>query len=105
MTGDAKRDNAVAVRLTASEKSALEARAAIQGTSLSSYIRAVLLDEAARPLPALAAASELLAICHALLHVTGTDELTQTELEAFVRERARMVFEILRAHGHHGIRP
>lgn len=105
MTGNDKRNEVVAVRLTAAEKQQLEARAAIYGGSLSDHMRDVLLGHAARPLPNLAAAAELLAICHTLVDAVESGAPIPHELKDFARERAEMVFEILRQHGHRGTLP
>lgn len=106
MTGNETRDEVVAVRLTASEKQWLEARAAIFSGSLADHMRDVLLGHAARrPLPNLAAAAELLAICQTLVDAVESSERIPRELKEFARERAEMVFEILRQHGHRGTLP
>jgi len=105
MTGNEKRNEVVAVRLTSSEKQKLEARAAIYGGSLSDHMRDVLLGHAARPLPNLAAAAELFAICQSLVDAVESSERIPRGLKVFARERAKMVFEILRQHGHRGTLP
>lgn len=105
MTGNKKRDAVVAVRLTASEKQRLEARAALHGGPLSDYLRDVLLGHAGRPLPNLAAAGELLAICQTLVDAVETGAGVSPQLKQFAQERAEIVFEILRQHGHGGTVP
>ncbi|KAB2911751.1 MAG: hypothetical protein F9K30_21540 [Dechloromonas sp.] len=105
MTGNGKRDVVVAVRLTASEKQKLEARAALHGGPLSDYLRDVLLGHAARPLPNLAAAAELLAICQTLVDAAEVRADLSPQLKEFAQERAERVFEILRQHGHKGTIP
>lgn len=105
MTGNETRDEVVSMRLTASEKQMLEAKAAIYGGSLSDNARDVLLAHAARPLPNLAAAAELLAICQTLIDAVEAGAGVSPQLKQFARERAEMVFEILRQHGHKGTVP
>jgi len=105
MTGNEKRDEVVAVRLTGSEKRRLEARAALYGGPLSDYLRDVLLGHAGRPLPNLAAAGELLSICQTLVDAAESSVGVSPQLKQFARERAEMVFEILRQHGHGGSVP
>lgn len=102
MTGNEKRDEVVAVRLTASEKQRLEAKAALYGGPLADYLRDVLLGHAARPLPNLTAAGELLAICQTLVDAVETGASISPHLREFAQERAERVFEILRQHGHKG---
>lgn len=105
MTGNEKRDEVVAVRLTASEKQRLEARAALHGGPLSEYLRDVLLGHASRPLPTLTAAAELLAICQTLVDASENGAGVSPQLKQFAQERAEVVFEILRQHGHGGTAP
>tara|TARA_R100001198_G_scaffold50393_1_gene28100 strand:- start:11047 stop:11364 length:318 start_codon:yes stop_codon:yes gene_type:complete len=105
MSGDTGRSRSIAVRLTEGEAQAIEARAACEGEAKSAYIRSVLLAQASRPLPNLAAGAELLAICNALLKVAESSEPISAETREFVRERAEMVFEILTQHGHSGTKP
>lgn len=105
MTDNEKRDEVVSMRLTSSEKQMLEAKAAIYGGSLSDHARDVLLAHAARPLPNLAAAAELLAICQTLVDAVESSERIPRELKKFAQERAELVFEILRQHGHRGTLP
>ena len=102
MTGNEKRDEVVALRLTASERQRLEAKAALYGGPLSEYLREVLLGHPARPLPNLAAASELLAICQTLVDAVETGAVISPHLKEFAQERAERVFEILRQHGYKG---
>ncbi|WP_296721983.1 hypothetical protein [Erythrobacter sp.] len=102
MTGDTKRDCSVAVRLNADEKLRIAARAACEGLAISPHIRRVLLGQTSRPLPTLAASAELLAICQALVRVADGTEPVADDIRQFVFERAEMVFEILRQHGHSG---
>ena len=105
MSGDPARKRSIAVRLTDGEAQAIAARAACEGEAKSAYIRSVLLAQASRPLPNLAAGAELLAICQALLKVADSSEPLSAETREFVRERAEMVFKILTQHGYGGTKP
>lgn len=98
-----KRTCSVALRLTDAEKLQIEARAAAEGKAPSAYMRDILLGEARRPLPTLAAASSLLAICRALTDAAERHEIPN-EVQQFVRQQADLVFELLRQHGHRGTR-
>lgn len=105
MNGDTHRSCSVAVRLTEDEKLAINARAACTGEAPSAYIRRILLGHASRALPNLAAAAELLAICQTLVDAVESSERVPRELKEFAGQRAEMVFEILRQHGHRGTLP
>lgn len=104
MNEQANRKTAVAVRLTESEKLQIDAQAATEGKATSAYIRDVLLAKPRRPLPNLAGAGSLLAICQALVHAAERQECPN-HIGQFAREQAELVFEILRQHGHRGTIP
>jgi hypothetical protein len=92
----------ISIRLTDGEGLKIRALAACDGKKPSPYIRQILLEHISRPRPNLAAASELLAICQALLEVAEGGTPLTTDTRQFILERAEMVFEILRLHGHQG---
>lgn len=96
-----KRDFPTTVRLTASERAAVETKAAAEGKAISKYIEGVLLGEVHRPKPTLAAAGALLAICRALVDAADRGLLDE-ETSSFVSDQAALLFELLRQHGHEG---
>lgn len=101
MAKQANRDRPTTVRLTDAQRSATEARAAAEGRSLSKYIEGILADEVQRPRPTLASAGALLAVCRALIDVSDHRGI-DTDTRLFVRRQVKLVFEILRQHGHQG---
>lgn len=101
MEAPIKRNFPTTVRLTASERAAVEAKAAAEGKAISKYIEGVLLGEVHRPRPTLAAAAALLSICRALVDAAGRGTVDE-ETSSFVRDQAALVFELLRQHGHEG---
>ena len=97
----AKRGAVISVRVTADERLAVEALAAISGMAPSRYVQALLQEETVRLRPTLAAAGSLLAICSALiecLDANGVNDATRS----VVTHQAQLVFAILKIHGHVG---
>ena len=92
-----KKSQVIAVRLSIEEEAALEALAAVEGKSVSAFLRGVLQGARAHPRPTLAAAGALLAICDALLAATATLRLDD-ETRDKIAEQARLVIEIVKLH-------
>ncbi|WP_394269554.1 plasmid mobilization protein [Qipengyuania sp.] len=97
VTQSKKESHVVAVRLTSPERANLAAHAAVEGKSVSGYIRDVLDDARARPRPTLAAAGALLGICDALLAAAAKIELDQSTRD-LIAEQARIVLGIIQLH-------
>ena len=89
------------VRLTERDHAAISARAAMEGKSLSQHIESLLLAENRRPLPTLAAAGALLAVCRTLLR-TASEVGLHGEVRSRTCQQVKLVMEILRQHGPRG---
>jgi len=101
MAKQANRDCPTTVRLTEAQRSATEARAAAAGTSLSKFIAEVIAGEVQRPRPTLASAGALMAVGRAFMNVSDNAGI-DADTRVFVQRQVRLVFEILRQHGHQG---
>lgn len=88
----------IAIRLSTEERDSLAALAAVEGKSVSAYLRGLLTGAKARPRPILAAAGELLAICVSLIEASEQHAYAD-EARVAVEENAKRVIAIVRLHG------
>jgi len=91
----------MSIRLTTTQREQILAHAAVAGVPPAQYILRSALKENNRPLPVLAAAGELFAICHALLQLSDTIPLKEEQRWA-IRQNAKRLNAILRLQGHGG---
>lgn len=98
MVDNSTKTSAHSLRLTADEFDAITARAAACGLAPSAYLRASVLEKLPSARPTLAAASELLAICYALLRESDGHNVPPAE-KAVIEQHARRVFKILHEYG------
>lgn len=75
----------------------MSALAAIEGKSVSAYIRDVLSAASSRPRPVLAASGALLAICDTLLDLAASFEM-DAKFRDLVSGQAQLVINIVRLH-------
>ena len=92
-----KESHVVAVRLNSEERANVSALAAIEGQTVSAYIRDVLQGARARPRPTLAAAAALLGICDALVAAAAKIDIDQ-EMRDLIVEQAGLVISIVQLH-------
>ena len=92
-----KNSPSVAVRLSPDERAGLAALAAVEGKSVSAYIRGILHEDRSRRRPTLAAAAALLGRCDALLAATARADVDQSTRD-LIAEQARLVINIIQLH-------
>jgi hypothetical protein len=92
-----KESQVVAVRLTSAERADVTALAAVEGKSVSAYIRDRLQGARNRPRPTLAAAGALLAICDALWAAAAKADIDEPTRD-LIAEQARLVIGIIQLH-------
>jgi 16S rRNA U1498 N3-methylase RsmE len=98
MTSKIPRTSTMSIRLTTTQREQIEAYAASAGIAPAQYILRSALKQSHRPLPALAAAGELFAICHALLQLSDRIPLDEGQRSA-IHQNAKRLNAILRLHG------